>query len=107
MNLYNKTGKTTAYCWATGLVEFTDGECPEGALVISRGTGKKWREAIEAQLRLGFSNDFYLVPGVPEANLEGIDPIEALLAFIRRLQLMDFRRMNTKSIKAVMGKVAS
>lgn len=95
MNLYNKTGKISAYCWQTGLVGFTDGEAPEGTLVFTRGTGKKWRAAVEAQLRLAFNNEDYLVPGIPEANLEGADPLEALYAFIRQLQLLDFRRKHT------------
>ena len=70
---------TIAYCWRNGTVGFTDGKLPDGALILSKGNGTKWRDKVEVLCRLAYDNKTYLVPGVPEAE----DDDDALNAVIR------------------------
>ncbi|EBW7037446.1 host nuclease inhibitor protein [Salmonella enterica subsp. enterica serovar Bonariensis] len=56
----------TAYCWASGLIEFGH-TLPEGALPIVTGSEKKVREEVEVLARHAYNGDL-LVPGIPEAK---------------------------------------
>ncbi|EEN2744569.1 host nuclease inhibitor protein [Salmonella enterica subsp. enterica serovar Enteritidis] len=68
----------TAYCWASGLIEFGN-TLPEGALHIVTGSEKKVRDVVEVLARHAYNGEL-LVPGIPEA--ESIDEYrEALFRF--------------------------
>ncbi len=83
--------KTTAYVWASGLIDFTTPVkrpiVPDGALPILTGPDKEVRKIIGACARLahkkpGYRNrQRYLVPGIPEADMMGYDPVEKLREF--------------------------
>lgn len=70
---------TTAIVWASGLIEFIDGdvEIPDGAMHLA--TGEEYREKIEARSRHGYDGSF-IVPGIPEA-VDEEDALEALSSF--------------------------
>ncbi|EKY7765587.1 host nuclease inhibitor protein [Salmonella enterica] len=55
----------TAYCWASGLIEFGN-TLPEGALSIVTGSEKQVRDEVTVMARHAYSGDL-LVPGIPEA----------------------------------------
>ncbi|EHP2713624.1 host nuclease inhibitor protein [Salmonella enterica] len=70
----------TAYCWASGLIEFGH-TLPEGALPIITGNEKRVREEVEVLARHAYNGDL-LVPGIPKA--ESMDAYrEALVRFSR------------------------
>lgn len=87
-NYYDVT-PWAAWCWASGLIEL--GETPpapnpdgSGAIVIARGP-KSWLVAvIQAVARHGYgaSAGKLLMPGVPEAEFEGENPVMALESFV-------------------------
>ncbi|EBB9299170.1 host nuclease inhibitor protein [Salmonella enterica] len=56
----------TAYCWASGLIEFGNA-LPEGALPIVTGSEKRVRDVVEVLARHAYNGDL-LVPGIPEAE---------------------------------------
>lgn len=78
-----------AWCWANGLIEMgvtppADSPDGDGAIVIARG-GKAHLEAVmNAVARHGHGDleGTLIVPGVPEAELYGRDPVKALREFI-------------------------
>ncbi|EKG0711152.1 host nuclease inhibitor protein [Salmonella enterica] len=70
----------TAYCWASGLIEFGNA-LPEGALPIVTGSEKKVREEVEVLARHAYSGEL-LVPGIPEATSQD-EGCEALVRFSR------------------------
>ncbi len=78
-----------AWCWASGLIEMgptKPGDSPDGAgaIVIARG-GKAHLEAVMqavARHGQGASEGKLLVPGVPEADLIGRDPVDVLREFV-------------------------
>jgi hypothetical protein len=82
----------TAFAWASGLIQFTTpkrrSNVPEGAIAIARGPSKRLRAAVIRHSRLGqgASSGKYLVPGVPEAELMQIDPVDALIEFSKRVR---------------------
>ncbi|EIC8701227.1 host nuclease inhibitor protein [Salmonella enterica] len=55
----------TAYCWASGLIEFGN-TLPEGALPIIVGEEKQVRDVVGVLARYAYNGDL-LVPGIPEA----------------------------------------
>jgi hypothetical protein len=88
----------TAYCFASGEIEFTAGGLPSGALPIARGPEKKLKDWIDGNARHGYKtrlidgrptkipgSDNLLVPGIPEASdqHEGLDALYRFCKFIR------------------------
>ncbi|HGJ4212511.1 TPA: host nuclease inhibitor protein [Salmonella enterica subsp. enterica serovar Poona] len=73
----------TAYCWASGLIEFGN-TLPEGALPIITGKEKDVRDEVEVLARLAYNGDL-LVPGIPEAADQN-EAREALERFSRVIQ---------------------
>ncbi|EBS6855242.1 host nuclease inhibitor protein [Salmonella enterica] len=73
----------TAYCWASGLIEFGH-TLPEGALQIITGKEKDVRDEVEVLARLAYNGDL-LVPGIPEAADQN-EAREALERFSRVIQ---------------------
>lgn len=55
----------TAYCWASGLIEFGN-TLPEGALPIVTGNEKQVRDVVTVLARHAYNGDL-LVPGIPES----------------------------------------
>lgn len=82
----------SAYAWASGLIEFTTPKrrrcVPSGALQIAKGPRKKLRLIVSALARegMGASAGKLLVPGIPEADLIGNDPVDCLIDFSRRVK---------------------
>lgn len=89
---------TLAYCWASGLIEFTDSKLPADALPIARGPDKDVREFVEVKARHGYKTrdvngrptkipgtDCLLVPGIPEAPDQGAayDALRAWAGWIK------------------------
>ncbi|EHX3435556.1 host nuclease inhibitor protein [Salmonella enterica] len=70
----------TAYCWASGLIEFGN-TLPEGALPIVTGSEKQVRDVVEVLARHAYNGDL-LVPGIPEAASQD-EAREALVRFSR------------------------
>lgn len=70
----------TAYCWASGLIEFGN-TLPEGALPIVTGSEKRVRDVVEVLARHAYNGDL-LVPGIPEAASQD-EAREALVRFSR------------------------
>lgn len=84
--------KTTAFCWASGLIGFTTPvrrpRVPKGALVILTGEDKEVRDIMNVCARHAYKKhprerQRLLVPGVPEASLMGYDPLQKLREFKR------------------------
>ncbi|EDG5874071.1 host nuclease inhibitor protein [Salmonella enterica subsp. enterica serovar Newport] len=73
----------TAYCWASGLIEFGN-TLPEGALPIVTGNEKQVRDEVTVMARHAYSGDL-LVPGIPEAADQN-EAREALERFSRVIQ---------------------
>ncbi|HGB3175960.1 TPA: host nuclease inhibitor protein [Salmonella enterica subsp. enterica serovar Chester] len=73
----------TAYCWASGLIEFGH-TLPEGALPIITGKEKDVRDEVEVLARHAYNGDL-LVPGIPEAADQN-EAREALERFSRVIQ---------------------
>ncbi|EOG3201322.1 host nuclease inhibitor protein [Salmonella enterica] len=73
----------TAYCWASGLIEFGN-TLPEGALPIVTGSEKQVRDEVTVMARHAYSGDL-LVPGIPEAASQD-EAREALERFSRVIQ---------------------
>ncbi|HGA5439881.1 TPA: host nuclease inhibitor protein [Salmonella enterica subsp. enterica serovar Eastbourne] len=85
----------TAYCWASGLIEFGH-TLPEGALPIITGKEKDVRDEVEVLARHAYNGDL-LVPGIPEA--ESMDEYrEALFRFSCKVQER-FRNPNKRKFK--------
>ncbi len=58
----------TAYCWASGEIEFAKGaNVPNAALPICAGPAKDVRALIAVSARHAYDNKTLLVPGIPEA----------------------------------------
>lgn len=55
----------TAYCWASGLIEFGN-TLPEGALPIVTGNEKQVHDEVTVMARHAYNGDL-LVQGIPEA----------------------------------------
>ncbi|EAB4663410.1 host nuclease inhibitor protein [Salmonella enterica] len=70
----------TAYCWASGLIEFGNA-LPEGALPIVTGSEKRVRDVVTVLARHAYNGDL-LVPGIPEAASQD-EAREALVRFSR------------------------
>ncbi|HHR4051843.1 TPA: host nuclease inhibitor protein [Salmonella enterica] len=70
----------TAYCWASGLIEFGH-TMPEGELPIITGNEKDVREHVEALARIAYNGNL-LVPGIPEAPNQH-EACNALIRFCR------------------------
>lgn len=80
----------TAYCWASGLIEFTRKEnVPDGAIAIASAPAKTLRPIITVLARHGYgeSEGKLLVPGIPEAEFLQIDPVDALLSFTKEVEI--------------------
>ncbi|EBE9055668.1 host nuclease inhibitor protein [Salmonella enterica] len=73
----------TAYCWASGLIEFGN-TLPEGALPIIVGEEKQVRDVVGVLARHAYNGDL-LVPGIPEAADQN-EAREALERFSRVIQ---------------------
>ncbi len=75
-----------AYCWASGLIQFGHKK-PEGAIVFAKGPAKPLREVVEVLARHGQGNSKgqLLVPGVPEAEALGKDPVESVIALSKEV----------------------
>lgn len=73
--------KTTAYCWANGVIEFTDGKPPRDSIWICSGPSRQVRALMAVVARHGHKKGDLLVPGVPEAADEDA-AVNALEAFI-------------------------
>ncbi|EEM1820787.1 host nuclease inhibitor protein [Salmonella enterica subsp. enterica] len=85
----------TAYCWASGLIEFGH-TLPEGALPIVTGSEKQVREEVEVLARHAYNGEL-LVPGIPEAASQD-EAREALVRFSRVVQER-FRHPNKRKFK--------
>ncbi|ECH9713615.1 host nuclease inhibitor protein [Salmonella enterica subsp. enterica serovar Javiana] len=85
----------TAYCWASGLIEFGYA-LPEGALPIVTGSEKKVREEVEVLARHAYNGEL-LVPGIPEAAGQN-EAREALVRFSRVIHER-FRHPNKRKFK--------
>jgi len=88
---------TTAYAWASGLIEFTTPKrrktVPCGALPIITGPDKVARGVIECMARLSYKGK-PLVPGVPEADNQ-TEACNALIAFARECKKRLTRRIKS------------
>lgn len=79
--------KTTAYCFANGVIKFTTGKVPEGALDIGAGPAKQVHRIIDMIAResypskRGGSDTVPLVPGIPEGK-DQKEKCDALLRFV-------------------------
>jgi hypothetical protein len=94
MNLFNLTGKTTAYVLVSGELRFTNKQnVMLSGLPISKGEGKKWRDGIRVHCRLAYDGKRYFVPGVPEARSIK-EACDAVTAFVNRLKDIDGKRTN-------------
>ncbi|EDQ5839182.1 host nuclease inhibitor protein [Salmonella enterica subsp. enterica] len=85
----------TAYCWASGLIEFGH-TLPEGALPIVTGSEKKVREEVGVLARHAYNGEL-LVPGIPEAASQN-EAREALVRFSRVIHER-FRHPNKRKFK--------
>ncbi|EJI4854881.1 host nuclease inhibitor protein [Salmonella enterica] len=85
----------TAYCWASGLIEFGH-TLPEGALPIVTGSEKKVCEEVEVLARHAYNGEL-LVPGIPEAAGQN-EAREALVRFSRVIHER-FRHPNKRKFK--------
>ncbi|ENM5400920.1 host nuclease inhibitor protein [Salmonella enterica] len=85
----------TAYCWASGLIEFGH-TLPEGALPIVTGSEKRVREEVGVLARHAYNGDL-LVPGIPEAASQN-EACEALVRFSRVIHER-FRHPNKRKFK--------
>jgi hypothetical protein len=82
-----------AYCWANGRLGFSQKKIPQGTLPIAKGTGKKWRQGIEAQCRLMYDGKTYMIPSVQDAFLfKEKDTLEALYEFLRNLENLGLKQ---------------
>ncbi|EIW7681366.1 host nuclease inhibitor protein [Salmonella enterica] len=70
----------TAYCWASGLIEFGH-TLPEGALPIVTDSEKQVCDEVTVMARHAYNGDL-LVPGIPEAADQN-EAREALVRFSR------------------------
>lgn len=78
-----------AWCWASGLIEMGDAvpvKQPDGSgpIVIARGPASSLKAVVEAVARHGYgaSEGQLLVPGIPEAQITGADPVKVLADFV-------------------------
>ena len=75
----------TAYCWANGKIQIGK-KTPKGALPLASSTRHRLRKALFGICRWAYDNKTMLVPGVPEADLMGYDPVQKTSDFATRLQ---------------------
>lgn len=61
------SNRLKAFCWGSGLLQVAR-DVPEGALHLATGPDEIMLEAISGTARLGYDNQTWIVPGVPEAN---------------------------------------
>lgn len=74
--------KLTAYCWADGTIEFTEGPCPENALPIANSEDHKaLRDAVDVMATHGYNPDHLIVGSVRTAGVFGKDPVDAVIEF--------------------------
>ncbi|EBG0124404.1 host nuclease inhibitor protein [Salmonella enterica subsp. enterica] len=85
----------TAYCWASGLIEFGN-TLPEGALPIIVGEEKQVRDVVGVLARHAYNGDL-LVPGIPEAANQN-EAREALERFSCKVQER-FRNPNKRKYR--------
>lgn len=84
-----------AYCYASGLIHFGR-KVPDGALPFAKGPAKTLRDFIGVKARHGYKTrnikgrptkipgtEMLLVPGIPEAELMGDDPLVKLQEFCK------------------------
>lgn len=78
-----RQGDICAYCTQNGVIGFTTPKrrilVPNGCLPIACGSPKRLREVISATSRIAYDGKTLLVPGLPEADLFRLDPVEVLL----------------------------
>lgn len=89
--------ETTAYCWASGQIEFGT-STPAGAIAIASGKDHVVRKEIAGTARLAYDNETLLVPGIPEADGEQRKASDALAAYLRWLKKRERKgfRVNTR-----------
>lgn len=75
---------TLAYADRAGVIRFTEGRCPDGALPIVRGD-EHMMARVRAHARHAYDNKTLLVPGVPEAD-DDIEAVKALSDFCQRIR---------------------
>ena len=78
-----------AYCWGSGRIQFTEKTTiPNGALLIATLPGRRLRKIVASLARhgMGASKGILFVPGVPEAEATGADPIKALIRFTEKVK---------------------
>ncbi len=76
----------TAYCWADGIIGFTRGKVPAGALAIATGPERKLRGIIDVLARHAYDGKTLIVGPVRDAVIkvpwtDPITPAQALAAF--------------------------
>jgi hypothetical protein len=77
-----------AYCWRTGRIGVGP-RLPKGALPLARGPISLLRQQVSAVSRHGYKKNWFLVPGVPEADTD-----EAALAAVKHFSGWGFSRPN-------------
>lgn len=75
----------TAYCWANGKIQIGK-KTPNGAIPLASSTRHRLRKALTGICRFAYNNKTMLVPGVPEAEMMGYDPVQKTIDFSNRLQ---------------------
>lgn len=91
----SKAALVTAYCFASGQIEFGT-EVPEGGISIAVGEEKKVREIVELHARLSrIDNKTLYVPGVPEAanQREGLTALARFIQWLARSNQSGFRAL--------------
>lgn len=71
------------YVWRNGLIQFGDGDLPDGALLLENDITEEKLEKITANARHGYNDDMY-VTGVPEAQSDE-EALGALTKFLERV----------------------
>lgn len=75
-----------AYCWRSGVIGFSE-KVPDGAIKFAEGRIGPLKNLIYRCARLAYDNENWLVPGVPEAEDEGDEKINALIRWVAWLSL--------------------
>ena len=76
-----------AYAYANGVIEFTSGCVPAGALIIAHGPMEVVRPTVQALARRGYYSESFLVPGCPEAADDIEAALKAFQTFFDRVQV--------------------
>ena len=92
--------KITAFCYASGLIEFDHAaKPPPGTILIVRGPEKRVRKTVKALARWSYptkrggNDEKPIVPGVPEAS----SPLKAIDAVVRFVNQVRNRIENTET----------